>query len=65
MITNVEDAIRRVIAVNWKGEAIPPVEHAGNSCAADAGGLSFDRIMMDYEKERVVTLGDLTPEWWL
>ena len=20
---------------------------------------------MDYEKERVVTLGDLTPEWWL
>ena len=24
MITNGEDAIRRVIAVNWKGEAIPP-----------------------------------------
>lgn len=22
-------------------------------------------IMMDYENERVVTLGELTPEWWL
>ena len=22
-------------------------------------------IMVDYDKERVVTLGDLTPEWWL
>ena len=23
------------------------------------------QIMMDYENDRVVTLGDLTPEWWL
>ena len=23
------------------------------------------QIMMDYEKERVVTLGDLTPAWWI
>lgn len=22
-------------------------------------------IMMDYAKNRTVTLGDLTPEWWL
>ena len=22
-------------------------------------------IMLDYEKNRVVTLGDLTPEWWI
>ena len=22
-------------------------------------------IMMDYENERIVTLGDLTPEWWI
>lgn len=22
-------------------------------------------IIMDYENERVVTLGSLTPEWWL
>ena len=22
-------------------------------------------IMLDYEKNRVVTLGELTPEWWI
>lgn len=22
-------------------------------------------IMMDYENERIVTLEDLTPEWWI
>lgn len=22
-------------------------------------------IMMDYDNNRVVTLGDLTPEWWI
>jgi len=22
-------------------------------------------VMMDYENGRVVTLGDLTPEWWI
>ena len=22
-------------------------------------------IMMDYENERIVTLGKLTPEWWI
>jgi len=22
-------------------------------------------ILMDYKKERVMTLGELTPEWWI
>ena len=66
MITNVEDAIRRVIAVNWKGEAITPCgacrEFMAQLMPEDYRSIE---IMMDYEKERVVTLGDLTPEWWL
>ena len=66
MITNGEDAIRRVIAVNWKGEAIPPCgacrEFMAQLMPEDYRSIE---IMMDYEKERVVTLGDLTPEWWL
>lgn len=66
MITNVEDAIRRVIAVNRKGEAIPPCgacrEFMAQLMPEDYRSIE---IMMDYEKERVVTLGDLTPEWWL
>lgn len=66
MITNGEDAIRRVIAVNWKGEAIPPCgacrEFMAQLMPEDYRSIE---IMMDYEKERVITLGDLTPEWWL
>lgn len=58
MITNVEDAIRRVIAVNWKGEAIPPCgacrEFMAQLMPEDYRSIE---IMMDYEKERVVTLG--------
>lgn len=23
------------------------------------------QIMLDYENERIVTLGELTPEWWI
>ena len=23
------------------------------------------KIMLDYEKEKVLTLGELTPEWWI
>ena len=22
-------------------------------------------VMMDYEKNKIMTLGELTPEWWL
>lgn len=66
MITNGEDAIRRVIAVNSKGEAIPPCgacrEFMAQLMPEDYRSIE---IMMDYENDRVVTLGDLTPEWWL
>ncbi len=53
MITNVEDAIRRVIAVNWKGEAIPPCgacrEFMAQLMPEDYRSIE---IMMDYEKEK-------------
>ncbi len=66
MITNGEDAIRRVIAVNRDGNAIPPC----GACREFMTQLMPEHyreieIMMDYENNRVVTLGDLTPEWWL
>lgn len=66
MITNGEDAIRRVIAVDRDGKAIPPCgacrEFMAQLMPEDYRSIE---IMMDYDKERVVTLGDLTPEWWL
>lgn len=66
MITNGENAIRRVIAVNQSGNVIPPC----GACREFMAQLMPDsyrsiEIMLDYGKEKVFTLGDLTPEWWI
>ena len=66
MITNGEDAIKRVIAIDSDGKAIPPC----GACREFMTQLMPKEyrnieIMMDYENERIVTLGDLTPEWWI
>lgn len=66
MITNGENAIRRVIAIGRDGKAMPPC----GACREFMTQLMPEdyrdiEIMMDYEKERVVTLGELTLEWWL
>ncbi len=66
MITNGEDAIKRVIAIDHDGKAIPPCgacrEFMTQLMPEDYRNIE---IMMDYENKRVVTLGELTPEWWL
>lgn len=66
MITNGENAIRRVIAVNRSGKVIPPC----GACREFMTQLMPDsyrsvEIMLDYENEKIVTLGSLTPEWWI
>lgn len=66
MITNGENAIRRVIAIDRDGNAIPPC----GACREFMTQLMPENyrdieIMMDYANNRVVTLGDLTPEWWI
>lgn len=66
MITNGEDVIKRVIAIDGDGKAIPPC----GACREFMTQLMPENyrdieIMMDYENGRVVTLGELTPEWWL
>ncbi len=66
MITNGEQVIEKVIAILPDGSS-------GAPCGACRelmvqlmpGNYKGIQIMMDYEKERVVTLGDLTPEWWI
>ena len=65
-ITQGESAIRRVIAVNWDGKAMPPC----GACRELMTQLMPEsyrniEILLDYENERIVTLGDLTPEWWI
>ena len=66
MITNGESEIRRVIAVNRDGKAMTPC----GACRELMTQLMSEsyrniEIMLDYETERIVTLGELTPEWWI
>ncbi len=66
MITNGENAIKRVIAVNRDGKAMPPCgacrELMTQLMPKDYRDI---QVMLDYENNRVVTLGELTPEWWI
>lgn len=66
MITNGEQEIERVLA-------IMPNRKTGAPCGACRELMvqlmpeKYQKveIMLDYEKEKIVTLGMLTPEWWI
>lgn len=66
MLTCGEDAIRRVVAINGEGKALPPC----GACRELMAQLMPEeyqsiQILLDRETGRVVTLGALTPEWWI
>ena len=66
MITNGEYKIKKIIAINSEGKAIPPC----GACRELMSQLMPNdykniEIMLDYDKCKIVTLGDLTPEWWI
>ena len=66
MITNGEYEIDRVLC-------IPPNEGKGAPCGACRelmtqlmpGKYKDIEIMIDYSSDRVMKLGELTPEWWI
>ena len=66
MITNGEYEIDRVLC-------IPPSKGKGAPCGACRelmtqlmpGRYQNIEIMLDYEKDIVKTLGELTPDWWI
>lgn len=66
MLTNGEQEIKKVLA-------IMPDGHTGAPCGACREFMvqlmpenyKEIEILLDYEKKRVVTLGELTPEWWI
>ena len=66
MITNGEYEIDRVLC-------IPPNKGKGAPCGACRelmtqlmpGRYQNIEIMLDYEKDIVKTLGELTPDWWI
>ena len=66
MITNGESRIAKIIAVMPDGNSGAPC----GACRELMVQLMPDdykdiEIMMDYNAGRVVTLGALTPEWWI
>ena len=66
LITNGESKIRRVVAVNWDGKVLPPC----GACRELVTQLMPDdyktvEVMLDYASKKVVSLAQLTPEWWI
>ena len=66
MITNGESVIKRVTAICGDGKTGAP---CGACRELMAQIMPHDykniEIMLDYNSESVVTLGELTPEWWI
>ena len=66
MITHGESSVKRVLALMPDGKA-------GAPCGACRelmvqlmpGTYKGVEIMMDYERNKIMTLGELTPEWWI
>lgn len=66
MITNGEDRISKVLCIMGDGKS-------GAPCGACRelmvqlmpNGYKDIEIMMNYENNRVMTFGELTPEWWI
>ena len=66
MIASSESRIKRVIAVGWDGKAMPPCgacrELMAQLMPKEYQGIE---IMLNNEKNEIVTLGALTPSWWI
>lgn len=66
MITCGEQEIKRVIAIMPDGKSGPPCGACRELMVQlMPEGYKNIEILMDYENHRVVTLGELTPEWWI
>ena len=66
MITNGEQNIKKVLAIMPNGKTGAPC----GACRELMGQLMPDNyqeieILLDFETEKVITLGELTPEWWI
>ena len=66
MLTNGEDKISKVLAIMPNGKCGAPC----GACRELMVQLMPDsykdiEIMMDYNIGRTITLGELTPEWWI
>lgn len=66
MITCGESEIRRVLAIMPDGSTGAPCGACREFMAQLMPGRYQDvEVMLDYETGKIVTLGELTPHWWL
>lgn len=66
MITNGENAFSRVVAIMPDGKSGAPCGACRELMVQLMPHTYRDvEILLDYENEKVVTLGELTPEWWI
>ena len=66
MITNGDDEIDKVICIMPDGTNGAPCGACRELMVQLMAGRYKDiEIMLDYDTERIVKLGELTPEWWI
>ena len=66
MITCGESQISKVLAILPDGTTGAPCGACRELMVQLMPGTYQDvEIMLDYEKEKIVTLGELTPHWWI
>ena len=66
MITDGESEVRRVLAIMPDGKTGAPCGACREFMAQLMPGRYQEiEIMLDYEHGKVITLGELTPEWWI
>ena len=66
MITNGEQEIKKVLAIMPDGKSGAPCG-ACRELMVQLMPNSYQKIdvLMDFEAEEIVTLGELTPKWWI
>lgn len=62
MITNGEDKISKVLCIMGNGKNGAPCGACRKLIPEDYQNIE---IMIDYESGKVMTLGELTPKWWI
>ena len=66
MLTNGEHRITRVLALMPDGKTGAPCGACRELMVQlDPQRYGDIQIMLDYEREKIITLGELTPEWWI
>ncbi len=66
MITNGEHKIKRVLAIMPNGKTGAPCGACRELIAQlTPGEYQNIEIMLDYDNEKIITLGELTPDWWI